>query len=195
MFHLMWNRTADQIHGQSTLEKLQTTINSMAEGYGDVKVLFHRYVKPLTIISVDTDDEDEISGFKAKWNTAYQKSEVIIIPADTVKDIKTVSIPQFSTLDPLPWLRRLEEEFTKAEGVADVILGVASKEMTEASGKILYLSWEAVVKYNQKFMQDQIRAQLGIEITFNKPASLEPQLKAEGKREEKLSNQKPGARQ
>ena len=79
-----------------------------------------------------------------------------IVPAETVKDIKTVSIPQYSTLDPLPWLRRLEEDFVKAEGVADVILGVASKEMTEASGKILYLAWENVVKANQRFLTEQI---------------------------------------
>lgn len=191
MFHLMWNRTADQIHGQSTLEKLQRTIKGIEESKKDLKVLFHRYVKPLTIVSVDTDDEDEIKTFKTKWNTAYQKSEIMVVPAETVKDIKRVAVPQFATLDPLPYLRRLEEDFTKAEGVADVVLGVASKEMTEASGKILYLAWEAVVKANQKFMEDQIKAQLGIEIKFIKPASLEPELKADTKKDGPMSIKTP----
>lgn len=195
MFHLMWNRTGDEIHGQSTLEKMQCNINSVEEGKKDSKILFHRYVKPLTMISVDTDDATEISTFKATWETAYQKSEVMVIPAETVKDIKTVSVPQYSTLDPLPWIRKQEEDFTKGEGIADVVLGVASKEMTEASGKILYLSVEAVIKANQMFLTKQLKAQLDWDVTFQKLASLEPELKAEGKREESLNNQTPGSRQ
>ena len=191
MFHLMWNRTADQIHGQSTLEKLQRTINGIEEAKKDQKVLFHRYVKPLTIISVDTDDTTEIAGFKTKWNSAYQKSEIMIVPAETVKDIKTISVPQYSTLDPLPYLRRLEEDFTKAEGVADVILGVASKEMTEASGKIIYLAWEAVVNSNQRFLKDQLMAQCGIDATPNKPISLEPDVKADTKKDVPIALNKP----
>ena len=191
MFHLMWNRTADEIHGQSTLEKMQVNINAVEESKKDMKVLFHRYVKPLTIISVDTDDTTEIATFKTTWDKAYQKSEVIIIPAETVKDVKTVSVPQYSTLDPLPYLRRLEEDFTKGEGIADVVLGVASKEMTEASGKILHLNVEVVVKANQKFLQDQLKAQLDWDVTFEKMPSLEPEVKADTKKDGQMSLKTP----
>ena len=189
IFHLAWNRTADAIHGTPTLDKLKRTIEALQEAKYDMKVVFHRYVKPLLIISVDTDDEAEINKFKGKLDATFEKAENLVIPHETVKNIEKVSIPQFSTLDPLPWIKRLEEEFIRAEGVSSVVLGVADKEMTEASGKILYLSWQQVIEWNQLFLEEQIKAQLGLDVKFNFPASIAPELMQDIKKDGKMNKE------
>jgi len=175
IFHLPWNRVADEIHGIPTIQKLEEVIEMIKEARKDLKTMFHRYVKPLIVISVDTDEEARISSFKRKWDEAYKKSENIIIPADTVKEIQRISIPQYSTIDPLPWLEHLKKLFIIAEGVPEIILG-SGIETTEASSKIVYLAFQQMIEYNQLYLEQQIKAQLNIDIRFEFPASIEPSL-------------------
>lgn len=174
IFHLCWNRVADEIHGVSTIEKCEEVILKYQEAKNDLKKVFHRYVKPIHVFKLDTDDTTEIAAFKAKADIAVADGENLFIPKDSV-EMDRVSIPQYSTLDPLPWIIKLENEFIKAEGVPNVVLG-EGEGSTEASSKILYLSFQQMVEWNQLFLEDQIRMQLGLDINFEFPASIEPAL-------------------
>ena len=175
ILHLAYNRVADQIHGQSLIKKLLPIIEMRREAMNDLRVVFHRYVKPLWVFSVDTDDENEVKKFKDKVNGALAKAENLIVPKDTVDSIERVSIPQFSTLDPLPWINLLQSEFLKAEGIPKVVMGVSGKE-SEAESKVLYLAWQQVVEFNQMFLEEQLKAQVGLEIELEFPASIAPEL-------------------
>ena len=196
IFHLMWNKEGDNTHGQSTVEKLTSDSSSRPgiiemfnESKQDLKTVFHRYVKPLIISSVDSDNEEEILAFKKKLDNAVNLGENMVVPKDTVDSIERVSIPQFSTLDPLPWMRKLEAEFTKAEGVPIIIQG-GSEETTEATAKILYLAFQQMVEWNQLFLEEQILIQLGIEINFEFPASLIDDLQSDEKKDGNLKGVK-----
>jgi hypothetical protein len=182
IFHLPYNRIADQIHGQSVIKKLMQVIEFRKEAMNDMRIVFHRYVKPLIISAVDTDDETEITNYKAKLDTAMSKGENMVVPKGVLADIEKISIPQFSTLDPLPWIQLLQTEFLKAEGVPDVVLGAGVKG-TEAESKILYLAWQQVVEFNQMFLEEQIKAQLGLKVEFEFPASIEPDLTKDEKKD------------
>lgn len=182
IFHLAWNRISDQIHGNSTVEKLTEIISMIQEAKQDMRIVFHRYVKPLWVFSVDTDDSTEISDFKKKIDRTVQKAENLIVPKDTVDNIERVSIPQFSTLDPLPWIRFLELEFVKSEGVPNIILGEGN-QVTEATAKVLYLAFQQMVEWNQLFLQEQIKAQLGIDIEFEFPAQIQEELQEDEKKD------------
>jgi len=186
ILHLAWNRIADEIHGISTIEKLELTIQMMQEIKRDMRVIFHRYVKPLLITEVDTDDATEIASFKTQLDKAVEKGENLIIPKGTA-NVDRVSIPQYSTLDPLPWVRYLEKEFIRAEGIPQVILGSSSEEDTEASAKIVYLAFEQMVRYNQLFLEDQLKAQMNLDINFEFPASIEPSLLEDNKKDGQIN--------
>lgn len=175
IFHLANNRIGDECHGISSLEKLDKIIKFKNQSQDDLAVIFHRYVKPLLISKVDTDDQTEVNNFKTKLDNAFKNMENIIIPSGTVEEIERVSIPQFSTLDPMPWIRLLQEYFIMAEGIPEVILGYG-KETTEATSKILYLAFQQNIEWEQLWLEEQIKAQLGIEIEFEFPASIEPQF-------------------
>ena len=181
MFHLAYNRMADQIHGQGVTDKLAPVIRMRREAMNDIRVVFHRYVKPLWIFAVDTDDTDEIKAFKGKIDSTIEKAENLVIPKGTVDKFTSLSIPQFSTLDPIPWLDLLQKEFLKAEGVPGVVMGISGG--TESESKMLYLGWQQVVEFNQMFLQEQIKSQLGIEIEFEFPANIAPELATDTKKD------------
>ncbi|MEA1877261.1 MAG: hypothetical protein U9N86_10390 [Bacteroidota bacterium] len=175
MFHLAWNRTADDIHGTGATEKLKETLDAFNEVINDQRIVFHRYVKPLLIFGIDTDDETEIATFKAKVETSVTNGENMIIPKDVVDSIQNISVPKYGTLDPLPWSKSLEKNFIKMEGIPSIINGIQS-ESSEAEAKIIYLAWQQVVEWNQLFLEEQIKSQLGLEVKFNFPASIAPEL-------------------
>lgn len=191
MLHLPWNRIADSNHGQSTIEKIEKAMNAKQEARNDMRIVFHRYVKPLLITSVDTDDETEIKAIKAKLDHAVENGENLVIPKDTVDTVERVSIPQFSTLDPLPWIKYNDQALVKAEGVPSVILGVGD-ESTEATSKILYLAYQQTIEWNQKFVTEQFEAQTGLIFELEFPASLEPLLFDQQQKEKGMGNMEMG---
>ena len=184
IFHLAYNRMADQIHGQSVTDKLAPIIRMRREAMKDIRVVFHRYVKPLWIFAVDTDDESEITAFKGKIDKTIEKAENLVIPKGTVDKFTSLSIPQFSTLDPLPWLNLLQAELLKAEGCPGIVMG--SGQTKESESKMLYLGWQQVVEFNQMFLQEQIKAQLGIDIEFEFPANIAPDLAADERKDSNI---------
>ena len=174
IFHLCWNRIADEIHGTSILEKIEEIILMRNEAMADMKKVFHRYVKPLWIWQLDTDDATKIAAFKAKADKTVENAENIYIPKGAA-EAERMSVPQYSTLDPLPWIENLTNYFYQATSIPDVILGTA-EQTTEASAKILYLAFQQSIEKNQLFLEENIKAQLGLEVNFEFPASIEKNL-------------------
>ena len=179
IFHLPWNRMSSDIHGQSTVESIESTILSFNEAFADMKTIFHRYVKPLIISVVDTDNASQIAAYKAKLDKAVENGENMVVPKGTLDSMERVSIPQYSTLDPLPWIQQLHRRFIIAEGVPEIIMGHASST-GEGTAKILYLAFQQTIEANQKFIEEHMKAQLDIEIKLEFPASLEPAMQATG---------------
>lgn len=186
VFHLPWNRLGDEVHGISTIQKIEEIISSRNEAFADLRIVFHRYVKPLLLAEADTDDPTEIAALKAKLDKAVLYGENLIIPKGSVA-ISRTSIPQYSTLDPMPWINMLTRYFLVAEGVPEVILGYG-KDTTEASSKILYLAWQQVVEHNQQFIEEQIKAQLGLDIELNFPADIAPEVQTDVRKERDIDN-------
>ena len=181
IFHLMNNRLGDEPHGRSTIEKIVDIIEMKNESMQDMKIVFHRYVKPLIISMIDSDDESEIAAFKAKLDKAVRYMENMVVPKDTV-EMERMSVPQYSTLDPLPWIQLLQQYFIMSEGVPGVILGEAEKT-TEATAKILYLAFQQNIEAEQLYLEQQIKAQLKLDVEFNFPADLAEHMEGDMRKE------------
>lgn len=171
IFHLSWNKVGDDTHGISTIEKIKGMIDSKSELQSDLQKIFHRYAKPLWVVSVDTDDTEEIQAFKVKLDKTLEKSENMIVPKDTVSAIERVSIPQFSTLDPLPYEARLQNYFIMSEGIPEIMLGYGGST-TQANAETLYIAFQQIIEYIQLYLEEQIDMQLGLEVEFNFPAEI-----------------------
>ena len=120
---------------------------------------------------MDTDDTTEIASFKTKTDAAYDKGENMYIPKGTVVP-EVVAVAANATLNPLTWINQLNDYFFQAVNVPQIIVGNA-KEFTDASGKIVYLSYEQSVKAEQLYIEEQVLLQLNLEIKLTFPASLQ----------------------
>lgn len=187
IFHLSWGRMIDEIHGISTIETVEKTVLSFNEAYEDMRIVFHRYVKPIILSVVDTDDVNEISSYKAKIDKAVEYGENMVVPKGTLDHMERMSIPQYSTLDPIPWIHQLQRRFIIANGVPEIILGHGS-DTTEASSKILYLAFQQMIEGGQRFIEEQVKAQLDLEINLEFPASLEPAMQKDVSKERNMNN-------
>ncbi|MCK9371338.1 phage portal protein [Candidatus Dojkabacteria bacterium] len=194
IFYLSNNRLADEIHGRSEFEKVEDIVLKLKELIADNAKIIHRYIKPLTIWSVKTDDDTEIQRFKTKVDHAFENCENLIVPDETVAGHDNISTPQAQILDPLPFINSLKTDITKALGVPDIILGW-SGGATEASSKIEYLSFEQMIKFYQKWLEEQLEEQIGIKVNFVAPTSLDPAQTGNNKVQSLSSDQKKDAGQ
>ncbi len=181
IFHLSNDRIADEIHGIPMTESLQTIIKMWWIALQDQSVIFHRYASPMLLWMLETDDNTEIATFKAKDKQRIKNQEPnMYIPKDTAS-LERMSIPQYSTLDPMPWIKLLETQFLRSAGVPEIILG-HSDEASEATSKIMYLAFQQTIEWEQLFLQEQLKSQLGIEVEFEFPASIDPELAGDARK-------------
>ena len=174
IFHLPKNRFADEIHGTGIITAIENIILMRNEAMSDLKTVFHRYVKPLWIWQLDTDDTTKIAAFQAKADKTVNLGENIYIPMGAAS-AERMSVPQFSTLDPLPWIRDLTDYFYQATNTPDVVVGSA-KQTVEASAKILFLGFEQSVRDDQQFIMENFKSQLGLDIKLEFPTPIEADL-------------------
>lgn len=174
IFHLSRKRIADNLHGISVVPSVQFIINARNEAMTDWKRVLHRNVDPLWIFHLDTDDTNKIAAFKTKMDTARAGGENMYIPKGAVVP-ELVTTATNSTLNPLAWINQLNDYFFQAVNVPQIIIGNA-KEFTDASGKIVYLSYEQSVKSEQLYIEEQVLGQLNLEIELTFPASLQNEL-------------------
>lgn len=181
IFYLPRNRVADEIHGDSMIKALEWTILAMNEAKQDMKILMHRHVKPMRIWKVDEDDPTAIANFKTTVDSIQENAENLFIPKDVV-ETEIASVAPNQTLNPLPWLERLRNDFYQACGVPQIIVG-GSSEFTEATAKIAYLAFQQTIEEEQLFLEEQILTQLNIVVEFEFPASLENELLSDQKKD------------
>jgi hypothetical protein len=171
IFHLSRERIADEMHGVSVIPSVEWIILARNEAMADWKRVLHRNVDPLWIYHLDTDDTTEIAAFKAKNDLARKNGENMYIPKGVVVP-ELVSTATNASLNPLTWINQLNDYFFQCVNVPQIIMGNA-KEFTDASGKIVYLSYEQSVKAEQLYIEEQVLGQLNVEIALTFPASLQ----------------------
>lgn len=170
IFHLSNDRIANENHGVSVVESCKWVIDARNEAMSDWRMILHRNLAGVRIIEVDEDDTTQLNTLKEQWRDAINKGEVLILPKGTAQ-VQNINAP----VNPESWIRYLENFFYQAVGVPKIILG-GSQEFTEASSKIGYLTFEQVYMTEQRLLEEDIRNQLILEITFDRPVSLKDDI-------------------
>jgi len=189
ILHLSRKRIADEIHGMSVIPSVKWIILARNEAMNDWKRVLHRNIDPLWVFHLDTDDTTEIANFKAKMDAARIHGENMYVPKGVVVP-ELISTATNASLNPLAWINQLNDYFFQAVNVPQIIIGNA-KEFTDASGKIVYLSYEQSVKGDQLYVEEQILNQLNVEIKLIFPASLQNELLSGLNKEPQLQANQP----
>ena len=189
IFHLARNRVADEIHGQSMVEKLSVIILMKNEAMDDWKRVLHRNIDPMMIYHLDTDDTTKIAAFKGKVDAARGKGENMYIPKDAVVP-EQLSIAPNAALNPISWIEMLDSKFYEAAQVPKIIVGGAGG-FTEAAVKIAYLAFQQTIEEEQLFLEEQILSQLNLVIELEFPASLENELLSDNNKDAETGATQP----
>lgn len=174
IFHIVNDRTADEIHGISVVESVEPVIKAREEAAADWRTVLHRNVVPLTVVEIDSQNDEKIKAFEKKFGDIINKKDVLFVPKDTVK-IDRTTLANNATLNPLPTLEYLDNFFYQAVGIPRIILG-GSNEFTEATAKIAYLTFSQVYTREQRELEADIWNQIGLKITIEKPAEIQNEL-------------------
>jgi len=176
IFHLCLNRTADEIHGTGDIETLMTFLDKIKQLDEDMAVMFHRFVVPLVIWKLNTDDPTAMATFKAQEKSAWNTGDNLIIPNTAVDySLLEAGVGVGKVIDPMVWRNKWTEEVIKGGGVPALIMAIEAGT-TEASAKMVYLAWQQVIEKEQRDVEAQIKSQLGLEIKFEFPARIEENL-------------------
>lgn len=172
IFHISNDPIDDEIHGIPELEKTFNIMKWKHQSMGDIATVFHRYVFPILDIYAKTDDPTEIDHIETQFKKSFKNMDCRILPSGTIEKIERVSIPQFSTLDPLPWQKFLRSYWTETSNVPDIIRG-KSDEVSLAAGKLNVFSFREKIIYEQIEYAEEIKSQLGLDLKFEAPPNLD----------------------
>ena len=189
IFHLSRKRIADSIKGISIIPAVEWIILARNEAMADWKKVLHRNVAPLWIFHLDTDNDTKITQIKTKMDKARSDGESMFVPKGAVVP-ELVNVAANSGLNPLQWINQLNDYFFQTVNVPQIIVGNA-KEFTDASGKIVYLSYEQSVKGEQLYIEEQVLGQLNLEINLTFPATLQNELISSREKDPKLQAAQP----
>ena len=178
IYHMAYERIADEIHGTPFAEALVTIIIARNQMLADLQEMYHKTVFPTNIFESETDDTTKLNAQTATLNAAYKKHENIVIPAGVFKEIKRVSSPQYSGNDAgaLDFMKFLVRQFVSSCGVPEVVMGWG-EDTTEASSNIIYLAFQQEIEDMQLYNQEMMEIQLNIVVDLEFPASLEEKVK------------------
>jgi len=171
MFHLINDRVADNIIGDSVIEALTWNLDAQEEA----RRTHRKMVKNngvVRVIEIDTDNTTKINAFKVQWKAAIENGDVLLLPKGVAeaKDFHG----QLDTNGVLAWINYLDNDFYMIMGVPKVILGGSGE--IEGDSKVSYLAFEQVYKREIKELQDDIFNQLARQVDFNLPVSLKSEL-------------------
>lgn len=171
IFHIINQRVADEIHGIPESEVMINTVKMKHQTMMDYQTIFHRYGKPTYFFEAESDDETEMLDIKTKIDKAMKDFENVIVSKGTLDEIKNIKTAQLATIDPIPWLNFLKSYFTTNSGAPDIVQG-ESRESAVASANINYIGYKEKIIFAQIEYEEQIEAQLGIELEFERPREI-----------------------
>jgi len=175
IFHLSLNRTADEIHGTGDIETLMTFLDKIKQLDEDMSVMFHRFVVPMIIWKLNTDDPTAIAEFKTHEKNALNKGDNLIIPEKAVEwSMLETGKGVGKVVNPMEWRNKWSEEVVKGGGVPALIMAIESGT-TEASSKMVFMAWQMTIDKEQRDVEAQVKLQLGLKIKLPDPPKIDVQ--------------------
>ncbi len=168
IFMLTNDRIANQTHGTSVLKSCKWIIDWKNEMMNDLRRVMHR--STIRVIYVPIDDTTRLNLVKSEYASAIKNGELLIIPAKPGEaEFQDLNIPPTEAW--MNVIRFVDNYFYEVLNVSKVITG-GTQDNTEASSKMGYMSFEVPYSVQARIVEEQIKIQLGLEIEFEKPASL-----------------------
>lgn len=170
IFHLSYNRLADQIHGISKIDSMREIILADQKSFEIMQKVMKHQAVPFILWKLKTDDTTKINAFVSKVRSVREKYEDLFIPDD-----ENIATWEVITLNPsqliLEWRTDLRNKFYRAFGLPQIVPG-GGERGTGSESRTIYLAFEQLVAQRQLYLQNQIWFQLGLKLRFNPPTTM-----------------------
>ena len=128
-----------------------------------------------------TDDINLIEATADKIDRLREKSEDLHIPDDeNILSWEVVQINPSQVI--LEWRNDIRNKFYRVIGLPQIVPG-AGGQGTESDSKVIYLAFEQLVEKDQRYIERQLWAQLGIKINLIPPTTLSANLQGDEKKD------------
>ena len=171
MFHIVNDRVADSLKGDSVIDSLIWNLEAQEEA----RRMYRKKVKNSGIIGlakVATDNEGKITALKAPIKEGMENGTILIVPEDVV-EIGEWAV-KLNTQELIAWLSYLDDEFYQILGIPKVIAGGSGN--IEGDSKISYVTFEPDYRRAIRELEDDFWNQIALRFKFNLPPSLIPQI-------------------
>ena len=185
MFHSSNKLMCDSMCGTSQLKPSLKTIDAINEALDDERVIKHRD-KALGIVYYKTSNTGKITYANTQIEKAVKNGEMLGLAEETAK---IEPYPSRSSEDRSNWISLLQNKFYQDFGVPRSI--ASSDGTSEVGGKMGHVIFEPIYSKEQKDMEDDFYAQLGIKIKFNRPPSLGGLVQEEERKNSGQTNIQP----
>lgn len=172
VFHLVNDRTGNEIHGISVIESLKVIIDAKNEALSDERKIRHRELA-LGILEVDTENPTKIGDAKTAYQDAVSKGEVLVLP----KGVAEIKDSPNSPRDRVQWLQYLDNLFYQVVGTPKVL--VTSEGFTEAGGKAGLLAFEPTEISEKLELETDLWNQLALRLTFKRTPSISESIQSD----------------
>ncbi|MDD4110490.1 MAG: phage portal protein [Clostridia bacterium] len=171
-----------QIHGISEIDVLEPTLKADEESFADVRKVMHNQAIPMILWKLKTDDTTKITDFVTKVNRARSLGgENLFIPDDD--NLVTHELVEINLSAAIfEWRNDIRNKFYRNIGLPQIIPG-AGGNSTESESKVIYTAYGNIVENDQKYVEEQIWAQLYLRIDLIPPESLIPQLQSDTRKD------------
>lgn len=160
ILHFAWNQVGVMTHGQSDVPTMENMLIDVNQLWDNIAKLVNRYIKPIHVLGLNTDDPTEIANFKTQWQKIREIPETdLIIPAELVKSIERVAVPQGSTFDPATFEKMFVERLLQYNRVPDLALGTGTVN-SEESARMKFSGFRQAIRFEQQFIEDTLQSQL-----------------------------------
>ena len=177
IFHLSYNRMSDQIHGISKYSVLKKIIMADEKSFEIMDRVMRHQAAPFILWKLKLDDDTKVANFAEKVRKTREKYEDLFIPDD--ENIATHEVVEISPSNIIMlWRDDLRNKFYRAVGLPQLVPG-GGGQSTESESRVIYLAFEQLVMQRQRYIEQQIRSQLGLRVTFNAPATMSELLKTD----------------
>lgn len=168
ILHLVNDRVADNMHGDSVVEAMKWLIDARQEAMEDWRRISHR--SSIRVVYVEEDNPTKLAVVKTQYQEAIENGEVMVLPGKrTENEFQDLVLPPVEAF--LAWIRYLENAFYKAVGTPKTLAGDA-EGIPESGGKMVVLTHEPTYLREVTTLEKDILLQLGITIKFNRQTSL-----------------------
>ena len=170
IFHLSYNRMADQIHGLSKIDAIEPIIKADEEMFTVTSKVMRQQAIPFIIFKYKTDNEDKIGAIVNKIRKIREKYDDLHIPDDeNLLSWEVVQISPSQIL--LTYQDNLRNKFYRAIGLPQLVPGGGGAS-TDSDARVIYLAFEQLVTQRQLYLQKQTYDQLGWKLRFNPPTTI-----------------------